>query len=369
MRSHERGYPALLDIARGMPVGALVFATDAVAGDLWFPGRRRQALDHAIIVGKRRQVLRPEPLTSRTGVGRRFDRQARVFGDAGQHILGRARVGIVGLGGAGSILAELVGRLGVGEILLCDPEVVDDTNLSRLIGAAPWDRGWRALLRRVLAVLGAGGIRKVDLAAWNIKRANGTAKVTRLSGDVTQADVAMQLADCDYLFLAADSMSARLVVNALVHQYGIPCQQVGVKVPVVQGTGAVGEIFCVARPVTPEKGCLWCNGLINAAKLQSEAIGEKERRQQQYLPEEDAPAPSVVSLNAIACAHAANDFLFYMTGLKDTAAEDGYFRYVPRRNKAWRDEPSRETGCLECSVDDGSRLGRGDFWNLPTRST
>ena len=38
MASHERGYPALLDIARGMPVGALVLSRSAVAGDLWFPG-------------------------------------------------------------------------------------------------------------------------------------------------------------------------------------------------------------------------------------------------------------------------------------------------------------------------------------------
>jgi hypothetical protein len=33
-RSHERGYPALLDVAQGQPVGALVFAENAVAGDI-----------------------------------------------------------------------------------------------------------------------------------------------------------------------------------------------------------------------------------------------------------------------------------------------------------------------------------------------
>ena len=35
LASHERGYPALLDILNGQPVGALVFAKRAVAGDLW----------------------------------------------------------------------------------------------------------------------------------------------------------------------------------------------------------------------------------------------------------------------------------------------------------------------------------------------
>jgi len=48
--SHERGYPALLDITRGGPVGALVFAENAVAGDLWTP-RGRFQLDHLTVVG------------------------------------------------------------------------------------------------------------------------------------------------------------------------------------------------------------------------------------------------------------------------------------------------------------------------------
>src|SRR5262249_34968892 len=61
MASHKRGYPALLDVARGMPVGALVFAHNAIAGDLWFPGLRQAALSQAAIVGARRQLLFPKP--------------------------------------------------------------------------------------------------------------------------------------------------------------------------------------------------------------------------------------------------------------------------------------------------------------------
>lgn len=35
LESHQRGYPALLDITNGGPVGALVFARNAVAGTIW----------------------------------------------------------------------------------------------------------------------------------------------------------------------------------------------------------------------------------------------------------------------------------------------------------------------------------------------
>jgi len=67
LRSHERGYPALLDIAKGQPVGALVFADNAIAGDICFPAstalsypahrwlvqpccdsRRRQEIDRSV---------------------------------------------------------------------------------------------------------------------------------------------------------------------------------------------------------------------------------------------------------------------------------------------------------------------------------
>jgi hypothetical protein len=40
LASHERGYPALVQMLRGLPVGGLVFAMNVVAGDLWSNDRR-----------------------------------------------------------------------------------------------------------------------------------------------------------------------------------------------------------------------------------------------------------------------------------------------------------------------------------------
>jgi molybdopterin/thiamine biosynthesis adenylyltransferase len=68
-----------------------------------------------------------------------YDRQARLFGDAGQDILARAKIGIIGLGGAGSLLAEYLGRLGVGEFVLADPDRAEITNLPRLTAALRLD--------------------------------------------------------------------------------------------------------------------------------------------------------------------------------------------------------------------------------------
>ena len=363
MVSHERGYPALLDIGRGVPVGALVFARSAVAGDLWFPGGSRAALGEAAVVGHRRQLLFPRPAAKAAVIGM-YDRQSRLFGDAGQELLQRTRVGIVGLGGAGSVLAELLGRLGVGEFVLADPDRAEKTNLPRLIASRCRDAIMPAWLPRGLA----DRLRtyKVRMAARNIRRANRKARIEALPRDFLDADVARRFTDCDFLFLAADTMGARLLFNAIVHQYGIPGIQVGAKIPVDED-GAVGNVFCVSRMVTPEQGCLWCNGLINAGRLQDEAVPEAARRGYAYVDDPDVAAPSVVTMNAIACAHAADDFLFHLTGLKYADAETGWFRWNARRGVAGYDMPRRDIACGECSRADHSRFGMGDNAALPTR--
>ena len=363
MASHERGYPALLDIARGMPVGALVFTRSAVAGDLWFPGCARAPLSHATVVSHRRQLLFPMPETKAAAAGM-YDRQSRLFGDAGQELLRRTRVGIVGLGGAGSILAELLARLGVGEFVLADPDKADVTNLPRLIAARRRD----AVVPSWIPQFIADRLRtpKVDLAVRNIRRANRTARIDAMAKNFLHEDVAAHFKDCDFLFLAADTMGARLLFNAIVHQYGIPGIQVGAKIPVTED-GTVGNVFCVSRMVTPEQGCLWCNGLINPGRLQDEAVPEVTKRGYSYVDDAGVVAPSVVTMNAIACAHAADDFLFHMTGLKYDDAETGWFRWNSRRAVAGYDMPRRGVACAECSQTADSRFGMGDKGALPTK--
>lgn len=362
--SHERGYPSLSDISRGMPVGALVFARSAVAGDLWFEGGQRAPLREAIIIGQRRELLYPAPPKISSIKRPEYDRQSRLFGDTGQELLRSLRVGIIGLGGAGSILAELLGRLGVGEFILADPDRADVTNLPRLIAARKID----AIIDWLPNPLSQRFARyKVEMAARNIRRANSSSKITVLNRNFLEPDVAGRFTDCDYVFLAADTMGARLLFNAIVHQHGVPGVQVGAKVP-VSSAGEVGDVFCVARKVLPGYGCLWCNGLINPSRLQDEAVSDEARRGYAYVADPLVTAPSVITLNAVACAHAADEFLFHVTGLKNDTAGDEWFRWNSRKGTAGYDRPRRDAICLECSQADESRLGRGDFFPLPTRS-
>lgn len=369
LQSHRRGYPALLDIAQGMPVGALVVAENAVAGSIWLSSERQIELSEAIVVGGSRRRLAAVPTRQSKGCSPAYDRQARLFGDAGQAILGRAKVGIIGLGGEGSLIAEYLGRLGVGSFVLADPDRAELSNLPRLTGASRWDAlawlargrypGW---LKRLAGRLAKP---KVLMARRNILRANSSARIEAIVGNFLEADIAARFTACDYLFLAADTMRARLLFNSIVHQYLIPGVQVGAKVQVDRSTGEITDIFSVVRPVTPESGCLMCNGLISAAKLQEESISEQERVGQRYVDDPDVVAPSVITLNAVAVAHATDDFLFYMTGLRDADAPRSFMRFHPRSRQVWSDQPRKSPTCSECGQGSRSRLARGDARRLP----
>src|SRR5580704_14130449 len=106
LASHERGYPALSQLI-GRPVGGLVFARAAAAGDLWLEDGNRTPLARTIILGTNVAVLGEESRRVES-TDPMFDRQARVLGDKGQVRLQGLRVGVVGLGGAGSMAAEML---------------------------------------------------------------------------------------------------------------------------------------------------------------------------------------------------------------------------------------------------------------------
>lgn len=361
--SHERGYPALLDISGGNPVGALVFAPRAVAGDIWLPGGKRVTLDRAEIIGPKRRVLRAAPVKHKGVRQHLYDRQTRLFGDAGQAILKDSKVAIVGLGGVGSIIAEYLARLGVGHFVLIDGDRLDSTNIPRVVGSTQRDVWWwmsgpaapgwlREIAKRCSTL-------KVEIARRVIKQANPSAGVVTIAANVLDPAAAAALKECDYIFLAADEMRARLLVNAIVHQFLIPGVQVGSKVSVGNG-GEITNIFSVVRPLRPGQNCLWCNQLINPAKLADEGKTSNERKRQRYVEDEAVAAPSVITLNGVGAAHACDDFLMYMTGLAAENASMAFAQYDSRTRQLVLSTPRCNPNCMECSSSAEGRLGHGD---------
>jgi molybdopterin/thiamine biosynthesis adenylyltransferase len=365
LRSHERGYPALLDIARGQPVGALVVAPNALAGDIWTADRARRPIAETIAIGRTVERIYPAPPPLPPGADRTYDRQARVLGDRGQQLLGRLKVGVIGCGGVGMILVSLLARLGVGQLVVIDPERIEPTNLSRLPDSSRLDArlplhqlGLHTLAERL-------ALPKVRRARRIARRANPGVRFYGVRGNIIDNEAAAQLLDCDFLFLAADSHQARRVFNAITHQYLIPGIQLGTKIPVDRDTGEVGDIHSNVRLVLPQNGCLRCNGLISPTRLQEESLTARERNTQRYVDE--VPAPSVITFNALTAAQATNDFLLMNTGLTEGDATTAFLRFQPRRRSLTGVSPRRDPDCRDCGMTGRSRLARGDARQLPVR--
>jgi hypothetical protein len=346
-QSHRRGYPALLQIAKGMPVGALVFGRRSLQADLWMLDGSRQQLGHAIIVGSTIERLGPRPLKKKTVSADDYDRQVRMFGKAGQSRLADSKVAVIGLGGIGSLVTGYLARLGIGNFLLIDDDHVETSNLSRIVGATVTD----AKAKR----------NKTEVAERLIRQANPSANIESIVADIANYSIAMQLAACDYLFLAADSMRARLVVNAVVHQYLIPGVQLGAKIRADEN-GRLLDVMSVNRPLRPALSCLWCSQLIDTNALAIEAKSDEERKQQAYGTAE--PNPSVITVNAVSAADAVNDFMLDYLGLREESNEVLYEHHHHLARKFSRVLPRSDDNCTECARQH-FRFARGDSADLP----
>jgi tRNA A37 threonylcarbamoyladenosine dehydratase len=371
LASHRRGYPALLDITNGIPVGALVFAKAAAAGEIWttsgvFP------LDHVKVIGRKIQSFYPSPQAAPRRANTMYDRHTRLFGDVGQEILVGLKVVIIGLGGGGSLISEWLAKLGIGHIVAIDFDRVDITNLPRVIGATRFDA------RTFLVTNRSNWLRKLGkwLAAYKVhvarrvgRKANPSLTYDAVVGDILDEPTAMMVRDADFIFLASDSIRTRLVFNALVQQYLIPGVQVGAKVTSDKYTREITNIFTATRLVLPGagSGCLECAGAIPPSRLRTEGANEEERRAQNYVDDPEVSEPSVITLNVLSAGQAVTDLMMLFTGLFEPDADLGHFMNFARERRLEFIEPALNPYCLDCGTISKSRMARGDFVRLPCR--
>jgi molybdopterin/thiamine biosynthesis adenylyltransferase len=259
-------------------------------------------------------------------------------------------VGVVGVGGGGSMLVEQLAHLGIGRLTLVDFDVVKDANLSRIVGATRSDIGRK----------------KIVVAERLVNAIDETITVTGVDGDIADLPVAAKLLDTDFIFLATDTITSRLIFNAIVHQYLIPGIQIGAKVDLTPD-GSIGQLYVAVRPVVPTSGCLHCHSLIDPMRLQQEARSEGEREAQNYLDEPDVIDPSVITLNGIAASNASNTMLFLATGLAEPALL-AHRLFFPREGSVFAVSERRDADCPFCSRTAGSVYAKGDpSTNLPCR--
>jgi molybdopterin-synthase adenylyltransferase len=228
-----------------------------------------------------------------------YDRQRLALGSAGQRILRGLHVGVVGLGGTGSVTFAQLVHLGIGKITAVDGDRVEDTNISRILGSSVAD---------------AGVTRKVDVAARYAANVGLRTTVNTLRGHVGRDINPDVLADCDAVFSCVDAHLPRALLNRMSYEKAILLFDMGSAFRVCEGTATEGAGRVVV--VGPGRPCLACWGHIDADRIRVESLPENERIAQAaegYVTGADIPQPSVVAFNTLIAGAAVVELLRVVT--------------------------------------------------------
>jgi hypothetical protein len=275
---------------------------------------------------------------------KQFDRQIRAFGPLGQHFLRDLKLGIVGLGGTGSLVIQQLAYLGVKNYLLIDPDVIEVSNLNRVVGANKKD------LNRP----------KVDIANRLIKFVNNEAEIKKVKGSILDAKVALLLKDVDFIFCCTDSHGSRAILNQLSYQYFIPCIDIGVSI--TAQNHQVTHITGRTQMLSPGLGCLTCSGTLDPDAIRYDLMTSFQRQKDPYFIGDNIPAPSVISLNSTMVSFAITMFLGFVTGVPFKARFQTYDGITGKLRPA---SAPIDPVCIVCSPR--GAFGRGDEWPLPAR--
>lgn len=300
----SRLLPVLEALIPGATVGSMVLTPNVAAGRQ-FSKSKFQPLDSLTITGQRSQIfLFTGPKSMRKDLLPQFDRQIRAFGAEGQKLVEHLKIGIVGVGGTGSIIAEQLVRIGIKDFILIDSDRIEESNVTRLFGSSS----------------AHVGLHKVKIVAKHLTKL-GAKKIRPVSDTAIRQSVLMVLRDRDVLFACVDNDRSRSILSRFSYQYLIPLIDVGIRLD-----GRSGDIKAAAGRVTVVGNgmvCLRCSHHVNADRILAESLPEDERKRLEregYVMGIDEPAPAVVSLNTtvagMAVTAALNLFVNLTGGLQ-----------------------------------------------------
>ncbi len=126
---------------------------------------------------------------------RRFDRTARLLGDAGVDRLAASTVTVFGVGGVGSFAAEALVRSGVGRVILVDFDRICVTNVNR----------------QLHAMKGTIGKSKVEVMAERLRLINPDATIeTRAEFYSAETSARLLVPEPDVVIDAIDNVAAKI---------------------------------------------------------------------------------------------------------------------------------------------------------------
>ena len=254
-------------------------------------------VDEIRIIGRKIQIIRN---THGESDCQTFDRQILLWGKEGQKKISKTEVVIVGAGGTGSMVFQMLTRLGLDRITLIDHDTIEPSSLNRLIGSTTKNISQA----------------KVE-ALKEYAETYSQTQVEAVSKSILHPEVLEKVKQADVVFSCTDTQSSRMILNDAAVKYHIPLIDLGAGILTEKGCiEAGGQV----RIVLPDGYCLACIDGINYAKAGEELLNEQDRQMRRaagYVQGHNIPSPSVVSLNGTIASLAVTEFLNLITGIRE----------------------------------------------------
>jgi molybdopterin/thiamine biosynthesis adenylyltransferase len=331
-QNERRLFGTFSRILREMPTGTILLGVGDAAGSFWSQGHHDGLVFRRIsVIGDTIEHWYAPDAPRPTDRRRRLDRQTLAIGPESERKLAEAKVAIVGVSGGGSHVAQQQIHQGIGHILPVDDDVIDETNLGRVVGAIASD---------IDTTYKTGMVKR--LAAY----VDSSIEVREIMSKFPSASSIAALKEADVVVACLDRFDARAEVNEFCRRHLIPLIDIGIS---IRSSGerlvrADGQIIVSL----PEQTCLRCYFLTDAvlAKEQADAPPGYDRNP-------DAPGDSqVVSMNGTLASEACNCVLDLLTGYSRGARGARHWQYNGRTGELMSDAiPPRRPGCPACAQE------------------
>jgi hypothetical protein len=223
-----------------------------------------------------------------------------------QRLLKRLHIGVVGVGGTGSAVAEQLTRLGVGRLTTIDHDKLESTNVNRVYGSGLFD----------------AGAQKTAIVARQAAHIGFETKIRRVDRHLSFKSSAEALKTCDLVFGCTDDEWGRSILSRLSIYFGIPILDLGVIVDPDPHGERIRSVQGRVTVLQPGHACLFCRERISTAGVTAESIAATDPqraaalRNEGYITGQEAPAPAVIAFTTGTAAFAVTEMLDRLTGFK-----------------------------------------------------
>jgi hypothetical protein len=279
-------------------------------------------------------------------------RHAQAFGAGTMHQLRRLRIAVIGCSGTGSPLIEQLVRLGVGQLLLVDPDRVEWKNLNRIYLTTAAD----ANLGRF----------KVEVLAEAIGRIGLATQVVPLAKDLATPSVVREVASCDVVIGCMDTAYGRDLLNRLAAFYVLPYVDMGTQIHALAG-GGVDQITGAIHYLQPGKSSLKSRGVYTGDDVRAELLRRddpiefRRRLAEGYIKNVQEDQPAVISVNSQVASMAVNELLARIHRYRNDP--NGVFALQQYALHEGYNYKTAESKFAPCAVL-GKEVGRGDVTPL-----